>query len=1101
MNGKKPAGIGKHLKFSPQAARTKWQARHDKLAPNDRANWSKRVQAARERRVLKKGKKLRKGKPAAKADEVAGDPFFESDLNAAPASGAGEEPPINPAVNNVPVIGNFVGLTIIVQFPDDPEVAGDAPTNFPTTNAKIERYCNEVGYNDDGNTGSILDYFFDQSLGATTYTQVVTEIVTLPHPRDYYNWENYPTNSTIRDGGLTGRLVLNDALTILQNDGFDFSALTLNASDRVVATNVMFAGANSGVWPDGLWPHRWALSYPGVNVGTTANPIKIYDYQITNASNAAVKIGTFCHENGHLLLKYPDLYDYDGDSRGLGSHGLMAGGNSNNGGRTPAPINGYFKDVSGWSNVVDITASQLLATSLSTTNNEGYSISKPGTNTEYFFIENRGIGDPWAASVPDKGIIIWHVDETVNGNNDQQMTLSQHYEVSVEQADGAFDLENNRDSGDSADLFDSTHTSGFNDNTSPNANWWDGSDSGIEIAFLSSPGASMDVRFGASGPDSYIVTYSGNVNTGGSPPTDNNEYNSGATVTVLGNTGDLTKTGHTFDDWNTAANGTGTSYSSSNTFSMGTSNVTLYAQWKDPTPPNPNPMTWATAPAPATTIQSSAVILNTDFTNRSISEAIASNITWATNGVADAANLTTTGSFTLFDTAAAQGCFSPDRNVGNEGPWTTLVPLNLITSAISIDDVVLVYKHFNNSGNAQSANRTVNWAVSVTGSLSGLIGSKDVAGISSTSGTVTATFTPALELNSGETYSLSITASATSSGNNTGLNELTVNGEVGVSGDPETEVSMTASSASDVNGVEYYFTETSGNPGGSDSGWQDSPSYIDIGLNPATQYTYTVVARDKSPQQNTTGASDPASATTDGVGPLDHFAISAIGATQTVGVPINGITITAQDAFNNTITSFTSTVAYGGSAGITGTSANFVDGVLGGVSLTPTLVGSNRTLTVTDGSSHDGLSAFKVQSAYDNWSSGSFVNSFIDIDSNSNPDGDGLSNLQEFAFGTDPTLNDSVSMKEDGSVHGLPIPVLSDDGITFELLFLRRKDHGTSGSVTYIPQFSDDLSNFTASVVPPSVTVVNAANPAYEVVKVTYPVGTLFGRIKVNLVP
>ena len=55
----------------------------------------------------------------------------------------------------------------------------------------------------------------------------------------------------------------------------------------------------------------------------------------------------------------------------------------------------------------------------------------------------------------------------------------------------------------------------------------------------------------------------------------------GATVTVLGNTGTLVKTGYTFAGWNTAANGSGTSYIAGNTFTMGSSNVTLYAQWTE----------------------------------------------------------------------------------------------------------------------------------------------------------------------------------------------------------------------------------------------------------------------------------------------------------------------------------------------------------------------------------------------------------------------------------------------------------------------------------------------------------------------------------------
>ena len=79
-------------------------------------------------------------------------------------------------------------------------------------------------------------------------------------------------------------------------------------------------------------------------------------------------------------------------------------------------------------------------------------------------------------------------------------------------------------------------------------------------------------------PANDTVTYDGNGSTGGAVPTDANSYASGATVTVLGNTGSLVKLGATFAGWNTAANGSGTSYSPGNTFSIAAS-VSLYAQW------------------------------------------------------------------------------------------------------------------------------------------------------------------------------------------------------------------------------------------------------------------------------------------------------------------------------------------------------------------------------------------------------------------------------------------------------------------------------------------------------------------------------------------
>ena len=50
-----------------------------------------------------------------------------------------------------------------------------------------------------------------------------------------------------------------------------------------------------------------------------------------------------------------------------------------------------------------------------------------------------------------------------------------------------------------------------------------------------------------------------------------------------------------------------------------------------------------------------------------------------------------------------------------------------------------------------------------------------------------------------------------------------------------TSISMTATTATDPSGVEYYFEETSGNPGATDSGWQAGKNYTETGLHELTQ--------------------------------------------------------------------------------------------------------------------------------------------------------------------------------------------------------------------------------------------------------------------------
>jgi len=85
--------------------------------------------------------------------------------------------------------------------------------------------------------------------------------------------------------------------------------------------------------------------------------------------------------------------------------------------------------------------------------------------------------------------------------------------------------------------------------------------------------------------NTYTVTYDGNGSTGGTVPTDSTAYKENDAVNVL-DKGDMVKTqdGITllFTGWNTAVDGSGNggiNYSATDNFNMGSSNISLYAQW------------------------------------------------------------------------------------------------------------------------------------------------------------------------------------------------------------------------------------------------------------------------------------------------------------------------------------------------------------------------------------------------------------------------------------------------------------------------------------------------------------------------------------------
>ena len=364
-------------------------------------------------------------------------------------------------------VGQFVGLCLLIDFPDE---QGTIPQD------EVDKFCNQSDYSGFGNNGSVHDYFLDNSIGRCRYTNIVTGYYRARHEKSHY------TDPKIRYG-TRARQLITEALAHLRNSGFDFSPLTTDYAGYVYALNVYYVGELVNNWGEGLWPHAWHLATP-VDVASSKS---IFDYQFTNMGQE-LSLGTFCHENGHMLCDYPDLYDYGGESGGAGAYCLMCYGGSINK-KNPTNISAYLKHLSGWSKSVTPIQNGRQIFLGAGTNDFAMFAKHTG---EYFIVENRSKRGR-DLSLSDEGLAIWHVDEDGN-NNYEQMTPSCHYELSLEQADGQCDLESgNRHYGDSTDLFGQIKRS-FSDSTTPNSKWWDETNSKLSIFDISSPGTSMSFK-------------------------------------------------------------------------------------------------------------------------------------------------------------------------------------------------------------------------------------------------------------------------------------------------------------------------------------------------------------------------------------------------------------------------------------------------------------------------------------------------------------------------------------------------------------------------------------------------------------------------------
>ncbi|MBN1603577.1 MAG: InlB B-repeat-containing protein [Chitinispirillaceae bacterium] len=78
----------------------------------------------------------------------------------------------------------------------------------------------------------------------------------------------------------------------------------------------------------------------------------------------------------------------------------------------------------------------------------------------------------------------------------------------------------------------------------------------------------------------YSITYFSNNSTSGRPPSDVNTYETGVTVTVKHNSGNLVRMGYEFIGWNTRSDGSGDAYAGGTALKMPSGNLSLYADWK-----------------------------------------------------------------------------------------------------------------------------------------------------------------------------------------------------------------------------------------------------------------------------------------------------------------------------------------------------------------------------------------------------------------------------------------------------------------------------------------------------------------------------------------
>ena len=425
-------------------------------------------------------------------------------------------------------------IVILVKFPDDPPggpavrfspgvwdsmLFKDAYVRGGpdiTTDRTLSRYLREISYGD----VDIMTHNLPSAVGW----------VTAPNNYSYYcepdgihdnGFGPYPRNIQ--------RLVMD---AVLAADPYvDFSQYAVRGEVQNLFIVHAGSGAEWSGGPTLIWSHSWAVGVPD-GWGNECPPlvvdgVQVFGYSTEPEAGGDVlgeaggplvepmlpTVGVYAHEYGHIL-GLPDEYDYGYESQGTGRVSLMAGGSWNRypnvypycSGNSPSHLSALQTAWLGFVTPVEVTASTfgLTLPPIETTPlGAMYKMVYPGTDgKEYWLFENRqqiGFDEGFATmNTKAHGLCVYHVDENVfervgwlpneaecvrdmvyvgyprncdcgtlepNRNNHEKW-----YGISVEQADGLYQLELGTSAGNWQDFYSSaTGVTAFNAASKPNS--------------------------------------------------------------------------------------------------------------------------------------------------------------------------------------------------------------------------------------------------------------------------------------------------------------------------------------------------------------------------------------------------------------------------------------------------------------------------------------------------------------------------------------------------------------------------------------------------------------------------------------------------------
>ena len=275
------------------------------------------------------------------------------------------------------------------------------------------RLFNEEGFKENGNYGSMRDYFVESSGGKFKPTFDIYPVVLA---NSFSNYKNEGSFITSAIDVLIERADFKSRASKYEKE-IPFIFLHPTSKDKATSFNSSY------------FNHQYSLQY-SAGKAYSKNGYKFNSYAFvsqkaegkpnTTSTKDVNMLGTFVHEFSHVI----GLYDtYSADANGYATIGplpfdVMALGLRNGNGGYPPTFSAFEREAMGWLKPTEIVKSDSVYELKNLSQMQAYAVSNPNNKNEYFIIEYRpAVGfdsklgsSSYSGKQGKNGVLIWYID-------------------------------------------------------------------------------------------------------------------------------------------------------------------------------------------------------------------------------------------------------------------------------------------------------------------------------------------------------------------------------------------------------------------------------------------------------------------------------------------------------------------------------------------------------------------------------------------------------------------------------------------------------------------------------------------------------------------